>query len=64
MRALASEVFGFEHYLICPSDHQVGALDGTSESMGSSRIQLNIFNWESGILPTWHKHVHMSVPWI
>jgi hypothetical protein len=28
------EVFGFKHYLIGLSDHQVDAPDGTSELMG------------------------------
>ncbi len=36
MRVL--EVFGFEHFLTGPSDHQVDAPDGTSESMLSSGI--------------------------
>ncbi len=43
MRAL--EVFGFRHNLTGLSDHQVDASEGTSESMGSSRISRNIFIW-------------------
>ncbi len=43
MRAL--EVFGFKHYLSCPSDHPVDAQYDTFESMLSSGISRNIFIW-------------------